>query len=559
MKWVKKDDCKTISDVIKRNIGTLDIDGIKHEIKGVDKLINVLLDAKNNNKKITIIGDYDVDGVCASGVMTQIMRYLNINFSVRLPRRMSEGFGLSIKIVNEINDSDIIITVDNGVAAIDAVKLAKEKGMYVVVTDHHLPNKDDNGNILYPDADIIIDPNAIPNSCDFTHFCGAGIAFKVAEKIITDEKILNICKAYATLATIADVVPLVNENHKIVKEGLLILNEQRDELNSGLKDLLKMAEIKDRFNEETIGYKLGPMLNAPGRLLDKGAVESLKLITSNNSIFTSKQAAFINEMNEKRKIKVLDAINLVKKQLTGKEIPSFLFLKQEDIEEGIIGIIAGKITEEFKKPCILLTNVEDGILKGSARTCGGIHLKNLLDDVNKSFDGNAFVKYGGHAEAAGLSLKAEMFDKIQKKIIELTPNIDTSDIDTVFYDLEIDANQIPLATAEIERYSPFGNTNEEIVFKINNFIIKPNKKGGLYTLFNENSGIRFQNEYASALSFDKANQYLENTSVEIDIIGTLRFNFFNNSISNQINIIDFKPSKSKKDIKEELKKKILGI
>lgn len=561
MKWIKRDGCKTVREVIKRNTRILNFNDCNHKIKDVDKVITVLKEAKKQNKSITIVGDYDVDGVCATGIMTQLLHYIGINHKVRLPKRISEGFGLSEKIVDDICKNsipDILITVDNGITAIDAVQKAKEKGIYVIITDHHLPNKDENNNIIYPDADIIINPNAIPNSCEFTDYCGAGIALKIAEEIIKDETKLNICKSYAALATVADVVPLINENHQIVKEGLNIMNNKRDTLNPGLKELIKIAGL-DKFNEVSIGYKLGPMINAPGRLLDDGAIESLKCIASLNSELAIKQATFINNMNEERKEKVKKAIELVEENLRGKEIPSILVIKQDNIEEGILGIIAGKLTEKYEKPCIMLTHVENDILKGSARSCNGIHLKELLDKINNKLNNEAFTKYGGHAEAAGLSLKKNMFNKVREMAIQLTPNIDNPNKNIIYYDLEIEANDIPSVTKEIESFAPYGNTNDEIIVRINNFEIKPNFKGDMYTLFNENRGIRIQNEYASAMSFDKADIYLNsNKPSRVDIIGTLRFNYYKQYVNNQIDIIDYKVLTIEEETKNELNNLILS-
>lgn len=559
MIWKKKDDCKTVEEVIKRNTSQSTFSTKRHKIKDIEKIVRKIKEGKEKNQKITIVGDYDVDGVCASAIMTQIMIYLKANFAVRLPRRMSEGFGLSPKIVDEIDDG-ILITVDNGVAAIDAVKKAKEKGLYVIITDHHLANTDDKKNPIYPDADIIINPNAIPNSCEFTSYCGAGIALKIAEEIIEDDKILNLCKAYAALATIADVVLLQDENHIIVKEGLDILNNHREELNAGLNELINVAGLENnKFNETTIGYKLGPMINAPGRLLDKGAIESLKLLTSNNSEKAKEQAIKINNINEERKLKVDQAIALVYKQLEGKKIPSILFIQQDNIEEGIVGIIAGKITEIYQKPCILVTSIEGGILKGSARSCNEIHLKNLLDQVQNELNNEAFVKYGGHADAAGLSLKEDMFEEVKKKLIEITPNVENPDKDNIYYDLEIEAKDIPEVLKKVDSYAPYGNGNEQIVFKINNYELGYNYNNSLYSLFNENMGIRFQNKYANALGFDIASKYFNlGEPKKIDIIGTLSLSYYKQYVNNQIEIIDLKTSESKTNSKEVLNNLILG-
>lgn len=550
--WKKRGNEKSIKAVIQRNIKDFSLNSKKqYKMDKIKEFINVLQWAENDNIPITVVTDYDVDGVCSAAILYTILSTFNIKFKIRIPRRMSEGFGLNTKIVDEINEG-ILITADNGIAAIEAINKAKQKGLHVIVTDHHLPNVDTETNdIILPDADLIINPHAIPNSSDFEDYCGAGIVYKIAEQILTDDKKLNICKVYAALATIADVVPLVEENHTIVKTGLDIMNNNKEELTLGMQELINIANINGKIDEETIGYKFGPMINAPGRLKDNGAIDSLTLLVTNNEKTAKEYAVLINNQNELRKQKVANAIELVSEQLQNKEIPPILFIKQDNIDEGIVGIIAGRLTEIYQRPCILVTPVEDNILKGSARSCNNIHLKELLDNVQN--ETNGFIKYGGHADAAGLSLKESDFNIVNKSLISNVPEITSTDEDILYYDLEIEAEDIPILIDEVVNYAPYGNTNEQIIFKIKNYI--PDN----CSLFNENQGIRFKNEYATALSFDGAQKYSAelNSPSNIDIIGTISLNYYKEWVSNQIKIIDFDIPYKASSTKTELENLIL--
>ena len=194
MKWEKRSTFNTIEEVVLNNSGLTKEEFFvdenkKYRIDNLKEVAELITDCVNKKLKITIIGDYDADGINASAIMKMAIDSIGGQVTVRLPKRFSEGFGLSEKIVDEI-DSGLLITVDNGIAAIDAVKKAKDKGLIVIVTDHHLPNEDENGNKMIPDADIVIDPNAIDNSADFNGYCGAGIAYKIAEELIPDNKVL---------------------------------------------------------------------------------------------------------------------------------------------------------------------------------------------------------------------------------------------------------------------------------------------------------------------------------------------------------------------------------
>lgn len=595
MNTQKRDELKTIEEIILRNTGYdtiekfLDTDK-PYEIKNLDILSDKIKEAIKNGEQITIVGDYDVDGITASSIMYLTLKEMGAKVKVRLPRRLSEGFGLSEKIVDEI-DKGVVITVDNGIAAIDAIKKAKEKGLTVYVTDHHLPNE---GKI--PEADIVIDPH-LEGTADFENYCGAGIAYKLSSLLVSDKQFNNKMAGLAALGTVCDVMKLNEDNRAIVINGMNNMTKEKQQ-TFGLYCLLKKYYKEQNVTMTDIGFTLGPTLNAPGRLQDKGALESLKALTydlsqkeyeilddvakkigykemfgitfkaslvdSLSKPWTVRQISMISPFNtiDKSELNELKSLLTSKKEIediqkekgylgltddnlielkrmlttphTPEEIvkePSYnkltplekgifknllkrmqTIISQIDViykynierkqivedqvmpmieaqieannmqndfplvvyipnqPEGVMGIIAGKLTEKYDTPAMVFTDSEDpDIIKGSARTAREVNIKELLDKIPEEF-----FKYGGHAEAAGISIVKSNFEHARQKLMEncFEPLGYVKD-DTLYYDLEIDAKDIPNIFSILEKYEPYGEGNPPIVFKVKNFQITP--------------------------------------------------------------------------------------
>ena len=309
MQWKSKG-FKNVMDAVQHNTGLaeefLHPSQEPYYIQNLDLMAMWIQAYASQNAPITVIGDYDADGVCATGGLYLLLRELHAdNIKLRLPRRMSEGYGLSEKIVDEVNGG-VIITVDNGIAAIPAIKKAKEKGMVVLVIDHHEP-KMDNGQIVLPEADLIIDPHVpdhliqkgVAVKSTFNEYCGAGLVYKLAQAMIPGTKTLKKISAFAAIATVADVMPLVSDNRNIYHEGIRSIRDR--DITPGLQCMINLLQSDNIVNEGDIGFKLAPMLNAPGRLYDDGANISLQTLITGNYTNATMMAQELNGINDVRK------------------------------------------------------------------------------------------------------------------------------------------------------------------------------------------------------------------------------------------------------------------
>ena len=461
----------TIEQVILRNTGYKTIEEFAepdkdYYIKDLDKVADKIRNAIAKKIPIAIVGDYDVDGVTASSIMFMTLKHLGADVKVRIPHRFSEGFGLSEKIIDEI-DEGLLITVDNGIAALAAVQKAKDKGLEVIVTDHHEPVFEDGIKKL-PNADLIIDPHAIDGQALFNGYCGAGIAYKLSSILVTDKIFNDKMSCFAALGTVSDVMKLVEENRLIVKKGLSNMVKEGHR-TQGLRGILS-KQFCDKFLTETdIGFKIGPMINAAGRLIDDGAKKPLEVMTTDNLKYPDYHIAdeLFNLNNERKQI-VEKSLPEFEKLIAEKHMENDfpLVLYKEGIPEGVIGIIAGKLAEKYDKPALVFSDSEDPfVIKGSGRTGSGVNLKELLD-----MSPEQFVKYGGHAEAAGISILKSNFENA-KSILQKNCKVPLGYVkDTnTYYDLEIDADDLEKFYKIVEKYGPYGEGNQKINFKVKNF------------------------------------------------------------------------------------------
>lgn len=536
MNWVKKDTSKTIEEVIERNTGISIADLMdttkEYTIKNIDKVVAMIRDFIVHKERITIVGDYDADGVDASAIMYMAISSIHRNVHVRIPRRISEGFGLSEKIIDEI-PSGLVITVDNGIAALKPVQKAKEKGLTVIVTDHHLPDES-----RLPAADLIINPNAIPNSADFNGYCGAGIAFKIAEALIPeDKKLLRQLSCFAAIGTIADVMELVHDNRRIVLEGMENMLHY-DSRTTGLASILKACELDSHITAKDIAFKVGPMINAPGRLDDNGAMIAFKALTY-NGFYKESIGQEILRINENRKEITAKAVEKIKNTIAENclygDYPYVIYVP--GLPEGIIGLSAGRMAEELQAPCFIFTDSsEKGILKGSARSYGGVHLKDLLDQCS-----SLLYKYGGHSEAAGVSVRLSNFDALKEALSEhISEPITEESADTLYYDLEIDAKDIPKTLQTLKKYEPFGNGNPQIVFKIKNFALSPRYSSWYKALGEDGSHLKLFGIGVSAIAFGQVQRYVDMKEPHnLSLLGTLSESHFHSFSEPQVECEDF--------------------
>ena len=383
------------------------------------KACELLNDKIGTGKKIRVIGDYDVDGVCSTFILYDFFRSMGADISYVIPHRVQDGYGINIDIVDKAKSDgiDTIITCDNGIAAFTQVSHAKDIGLTVLITDHH----DIPLNNELPPADTVTNPKREDCNYPFKGLCGAGVAYQLINyyadrygetfnqsKKVVESKYL----AFAALATVCDVMELIGENRTIVKKGLKAIYNTE---NVGLRALLTVSELadKEKITVYHCGFILGPMINASGRL--ESAVKAIKLFLENDRDRAISGAKELQELNNERKEiteeALLRAVEIAESPEYLKD--KVLVILVPDCHESIAGIVAGRIKEKFYKPTLIFTYAERGI-KGSGRS---IEDYNMFEEISKCSD--CFVKFGGHPMAAGFSLKGESTEEQMKYLIKL--------------------------------------------------------------------------------------------------------------------------------------------
>lgn len=517
MEWKKRGTAQTIKEAILANsrLSEADIFFPKiippETIEGLTAAARRVQRAVKQGIPIKICGDYDADGITASAILYLMLQYLGaLQVTVRLPKRYSEGYGLSMAVIDETEEG-LLITVDNGIAAAKEIHKAKVKGLEVIVLDHHLPSR------ILPPADVLVDPHVNPDSNAFCDYCGAGLAYKLAELLIENETVLTQLAALAAIGTVADVMPLIGENRVLVRRGLQAMKDGRVPL--GLKALMETITLYS-VDEHAIGFQLGPMLNAPGRLRDDGAMLPLQVLISDDYYSARNMAAQMMEDNEKRKILVKEgmqrAYTLLSEDTPGHNVP--ICIHDSGLLAGIAGIVAGRLAEEYRVPAIVLTNGKNPEeWKGSGRSYGGVNLKALLDGA-----ADHLLKYGGHEGAAGLSISPDALPDFISSLEHQLADYEKPDESVLYYDLEAKAENIPEIADELEQYAPFGESNPKPVFKIDKIGLLP--QGGAFhkAMGDEKQHIKLFSKDFMLLYFDGSSSYVEiGEPKTVNAIGTL--------------------------------------
>lgn len=530
--------CRDLKEIIEElsGISEEDIlfpsDALPDEIENIPQAAARIEKALDEGESICVFGDYDADGATSMAILFLTLTHLKnkvqsgSEITIRAPRRLSEGYGISLKAVDEIKEG-LLITVDNGIAAVDEIRAAKEKGMYVIVLDHHLPGTE------IPNADIVVDPHLHPDKNGFEDFCGAGLAFKLSQKLVDDEMLIRKLSAIAAIGTVADVVKLHGANRIIVKKGLKAMNERH--VTQGLKSLIEACEFTS-ISEENIAFKLGPILNAPGRLHDDGARYSSACLAQDSKPVPALAQQLV-AVNEDRKRIVNEAYEIVLRNIEyPPQGPILVHLPQ--LHEGIIGIVAGKLSESLRVPAYVFTG--EGELKGSGRC--NIKGLSLYD-----FTGTAkqFLKrFGGHAGAVGLSLYENDFENFKECIERVYHELDISADDSVYYDIEIGASQVCEYIEKQKVYEPFGEGVPKPVYLIRNIPLSAIYGEYVKYIGKNREHLKFTstNGY-SLVGFSMADKYVqEGKPRTIDVIGRIGMNESRYGSFPQVEIIDFSSS-----------------
>ena len=442
------------------------------KLKGMSEAVSLIADDIENGNKILLSLDYDVDGIISGAIAFLGLSTIGARCSYILPHRIKDGYGINERIIEYAreNSVDTIITFDNGIAAFEPIKLAKNYGIKVIVTDHHdIPfTYDENQEKIlnYVDADLIINPKQHDCEYPFKGICGGVIAYKLIEAIYTKlnkkSESLNEFIALAAIATICDVMELRDENRSIVYHGLKNLERIS---NPGLKELLNLYGIERKITSDDIGFKIGPCFNSSGRL--STASKSLDLLTlSNDEIpgipeYLKNLAKELYELNQRRKDITKHAfekaISLIEANKMYDENIILIYL--EKVHESIAGIVASRVKERYNKPVIVFTDSEE-IIKGSARSIESLDIFELIS-IHKEM----LLKFGGHPMAAGMSIEKknlnEFFDKLRISISEYSvPKYKTYAVDMI---LNFSQLNISLANS-LKSFEPYGKGNEKMIF-----------------------------------------------------------------------------------------------
>ena len=436
------------------------------DMLGMSGAVELMKNSINNNEKILIVGDYDVDGVISTYILYRAISKCGGNVSFHIPDRIKEGYGINESIIRKASEDkvNIIITCDNGIAAIEQVKLAKELGIKVIITDHHdVPFIEENKERKYvvPDADFVINPKQENCNYKFDKICGAGVAYKFIEWLykefnIDKEELYDLLQ-YVAIATVCDVVDLISENRIIVKEGLKRINNTS---NIGLRALFKETGLEDKeITVYSLGFVIGPSINASGRL--EQAEWALKMLLSDNEIEAKELAEKLNDLNKERqeltKEGLEEAIEIIEKNNMAKDKVLVVYL--EDVHESIAGIIAGRVREKYNLPTIILTKAHDGA-KGSGRS---IEEYNMFEELLKCKD--LLGKFGGHPMAAGMSIPNENIDAFRNRLNEVTTLTDEDIIPKVSIDMGLSLSQINYELIDqISLLEPYGKANPKPTF-----------------------------------------------------------------------------------------------
>ncbi len=426
-----------------------------YDLLNMYELIDKIKGHIDKKSKIVILGDYDTDGISASAIMYKTLLELGVKADVFLPNRIADGYGLSVETIDKIkklHNPDFIITVDCGISSKVEVEYCKKIGIEIAITDHHdIPDE-------IPDC-IVVNPKLKDQKYPFRDLCGAGVAFKVAEAMLGFDK----AKRYltiASLATVADIVPLTDENRAIVYFGLK--NQKRD-LPLGLRKLLERLKFTQKITSGDISYKLAPKINASGRMGD--AIISFYLYIEEDLQKINQYIDMLLEMNEKRLTETNNITNEAIEQLKNVNISklSAIVVYNEKWESGVLGIISSKLVEIYNRPACVLTKV-DNVYKGSVRSIPAVNVFEVLNNIKSTL-----VQFGGHNQAAGVTVSPENLEKFKKSFNDyIFANYPSSDF--VFsknYDMDLSKVKITEKfVSDINKLEPFGLVNEKPLFKI---------------------------------------------------------------------------------------------
>lgn len=431
----------------------------------MQKACDRIWQAIDNGETIVVYGDYDVDGVTATALLYQHLKGMGASVKCMLPSREGDGYGLSKNAIQTIHDKgyQLIVTVDNGISAVDEAEFAAQLGIDLIITDHHLPPP------VLPHAVAVVDPRRADDTSPFKGLCGAGVAFKLCAALdgCPPEEMLDYCGDLAAVGTVADVMPLVGENRTLVKAGLRQL-QQTD--RPGFEALLEEVGLSGKtITAENISYAIAPRINAAGRM--DSAVTALQLVLCEEEERATELAHRLNEINAQRQeteMQIYKAAQELLEQQPERLEDRVVLLWGRDWHPGVIGIVASRLVERVGRPVVVVSVDENGEGKGSGRSVQGFNLHACLEA-----NADLLLRYGGHAMAAGLSVREEDLLQLRRRMNEWAarecPVLQTPPL-TCELSLRLDRLTVE-SVRSLERLAPFGADNPTPLFLLENVVV----------------------------------------------------------------------------------------
>lgn len=507
-------------------------------MKDTDKAAELIREALDDGRKITVYGDYDCDGVTAAAIMYSYLEAQGAEVEYYIPDR-SEGYGMNIPALERIisGGTKLVITVDNGISAIEEARFLKKKGVELIITDHHQPG------LELPECAACIDPNRADDGSPFKDLCGAGVALKLLAALEEDEEfVLDTYAHLAAVGTIGDVMPLKGENRYIVQRGLEnIKNEQ----NAGLTALIRSAgRGTENVTSTDIAFSVCPRINAAGRL--ESAEKALRLLLCEDDADTAKRIAEeLSALNSKRKAeedKIFADIGgqIARDPLIVKQ--RVIVLSGEGWHHGVVGIVCSRIMEKYDKPVVMIS-VEGDEARGSMRSVDGFSAHKMLSECSA-----CLTKFGGHPGAGGFSLPADKIGEFTRQIHEYAREHYPKMPDVSLYaDMEVQTAQLTVDNVKkLSLLEPCGERNSVPLFLLRNCSVKSKRalKDGLYTSFEIAQDKGVLRVITFKIPFAK---FFPNVGDKIDIIAAAEINEYNGNESVQLRLADYRPAAFRED------------
>ena len=516
-----------------------------YNLVDMEKACSRIYDSISNDEKIAIFGDYDVDGSTSTSIIVNYFRSLGIEVEYHIPNRFTEGYGPNKDIFSKFkkNRVKVIITVDCGTMSYDEMEFAKNEGLDVIVLDHHQPE------ITLPEAYAIVNPNRLDDNSNLNYLAAVGVTYffliAVNRKLrsmkwfennnLTEPNLISFLDIIA-LGTVCDAVPLKGINRLLVIKGIEVMTKQ---LNVGLKSLIDKSAIKGRISTYDLGFKLGPRINAAGRLGHSSF--GTELLTATDSINADRIANELDKFNQERRTIESYVLDSAEKQVTEEKLnKKLLIVSGKNWHEGVIGIIASRLKDKYHKPCVVIT-FSNGKAKGSGRSIKGIDLGNLVIAAKQA---GIIDSGGGHSMAAGLSLNENQIENLSNFFESQLSNhlFEVMDEKMIYVDSLISSSGINLEVYdEIEKLGPFGSDNVEPNFVVKNSILASVNQIGenhLKCLIKTPEGDFIEAMAFRSLSTSLGDQIQKNKGNSVSLLGKIKINEWGGRRTPQLHIED---------------------